>query len=670
MNVFKECIHADLRDKAAMFMGIEFESETKPHPKTRPSPFITMTVLQLSVLSQYAGLLADAGEREAAVEMLLEVFTPEDLNGNPFADGNNVMHLAAFLQLRHTLDLLVAHGGDPWLKNGRGLTAYDILLAVTDDDFASAIYLQKDASSFRTVQATGDTLPSSLPIQHKIREAAIAEDVDTTKAGLHQVNSAIPLRTRGPARMRQHGAAHEGASIQLDINDGPQVFQLTFGQDSGAGVSSQAETRPRCYIPRRFDAALEGFDEVEEENDDSIRLVEQDAIDLDQRRQSFYHHQHYHYDHSSSDESDTESDTALYEDQTCYHKMRSNRHGTRAAMPLYSILKRPAGWPPQDMSPEQRHAYQAYQAYVATLHLLPTRNTGRSDQSFSTSTAGGGSQEDKKRVRWQPVKKVRIFRRHLYHQSDDDSQEDEPAVSEQFEEPVEDHTLAVFDSPYDSVRPVTPSAHFSSPVEMSADDRSVVPACSSPLPPAHFTRPLPELPKQMESIRSLRDSCKSISRAATPPPLALVQDFSEKPAKSRGIPGLWSPRNPGSSPYAAPRFSMSESRLGSLAKATFRRSESQDDEPMGENKVVSPTRSRSALAILDSPQWFCKAFAETISPLSSLSRATGKDSIRSRPSIPTPGCDGTGPTEDNIKHASLSKADQDGFKGNWSARSK
>jgi len=73
MNVFKECIHADLRDKAAMFLGIEFESETKPHSKARPSPFITMTVLQLSVLSQYAGLLADAGEREAAVEMLLEV---------------------------------------------------------------------------------------------------------------------------------------------------------------------------------------------------------------------------------------------------------------------------------------------------------------------------------------------------------------------------------------------------------------------------------------------------------------------------------------------------------------------------------------------------------------------------------------------------------------------
>ncbi|KAF9276959.1 hypothetical protein BGZ68_009637 [Mortierella alpina] len=660
MNVFKECIHGDLRDKAAMLLGIEFESETKPHSKTRTgiSPFITMTVLQLSVLSQFAGLPADAGEREAAVEMLLEVFTPEDLNGNPFADGNNVMHLAAFLQLKRTLDLLVAHGGDPWLKNGRGLTAYDILLAVTDDDFASAIYLQKNTGSLRTVQATGHMLLYPQPVQPEIREVASAEKVGTTTTALHQV------------RVRQHDAVHESDSIQLNMNDGPQVFQLTFDQNNGTGTPSQTETRPRCYIPRRFDAALEGFDEVEEENDDSIRLVEQDALDMDQRRQTFYHHQHYHYNHNSSDESDAESDLALYQDQTCYHKMRSARHHVKAPTPLYSILKRPVGWPPQDMSPEQKHAYQAYQAYVSTLDLQPRKSIGcRPDQSLSMSTAGGGSLGNKKRVRWQTVKKVRIFRRHLYHQSDDDSQEDEPAVSEQFEEPMEDHPLAPLDSPYDSVRPMTPSAHFSLPVQTDMDRHTEIFTVGSPLPPANYTRPLPELPReQKEPIQSLVNICKSISRTTTPSPLALVQEFSEKPAKSRGITGLWSPRKLDSSPYTSPRFSMSESRLGSLAKATFKRAESQDA-PVCEDKTVSSTRSRSALAILDSPQWFCKTFTETISPLSSLSRATGRDSIRTRPSIQASD-GGLKSTEDHVEHASLSDDDQDSLRGSWAARSK
>ncbi|KAF9950096.1 hypothetical protein BGZ72_008173 [Mortierella alpina] len=656
MNVFKECIHADLRVKAATLLGIEFESETKPHSKTRISPFVTMTVLQLSVLSQYAGLPADAGEREAAVEMLLKVFTPEDLNGNPFADGNNVMHLAAFLQLKLTLDLLVAHGGDPWLKNGRGLTAYDILLAVKDEHFASAIYFQKNKGSLRPVQAIGNTTPSATLTQQETRKAATAQEVYSTATTMHQGNGSLSTHRGVPASIWQNETVHEGGSIQLDMNDGPQVFRLTFDQDNGAGTSLQTETRPRCYIPRRFDAALEGFEEVEEENDDSIRLVEQDAIDMDQRRQSFYHHQHhqqYHYNHSSSDDSDAESDIALYQDQTCYRRMRSRRYGTKGPTPLYSILKRPAGWPPQDMSPEQKHAYQAYQAYVATLKLQPKRkDNGHSD---------GVMAESKKRVRWQTVKKVRIFRRHLYHQSDDDSQDEGPAVSEQFEEPVEDHSLASFDSPYDSVRPMTPTAHCSSPVPMF--DHMDATTISDPLPSASYTRPLPELPQQKEATKSLLEGRKSISRAMTPPPLALVQDVSEKPAKARGIPGLWSPRKLSSSPYAVPRFSMSESRLGSLAKATFKRIESQDDEPGREDKTVSTTRSRSALAILDSPQWFCKAFAETISPLSSLSRATGKDLLKIRPPIPS-----SSNTLDD--HASHSDDDQDGFRGSWSAGSR
>ncbi|KAF9572376.1 hypothetical protein EC968_009950 [Mortierella alpina] len=665
MNVFKECIHAELRDKAATFLGIEFEGETNPHSKTRLSPFITMTVLQLSVLSQYAGLPADAGEREAAVEMLLEVFTPEDLNGNPFADGNNVMHLAAFLQLRLTLDLLVAHGGDPWLKNGRGLTAYDILLAVTDDHFASAIYLQKDSGSLRTVQATGDTPLSYTPIAHEIREAAIAEELDITETSLHPGTGAIPLYRKSSVRVRQKDAAVEGRPIQLDMNDSPQVFQLTFDQDRGAGVSTLTATRPRCYIPRRFDAALEGFDEVEEESDDSIRLVEQDALDLDQRRQSFYHHQHYHYNHNSSDESDADSDIVPDQDQTCYYKIRPDGHDTRAPIPLYSILKQTAGWPPQDMSPEQKQAYQAYQAYVSTLHLQSRRNTEcRSDPSPD-------SRRNKKRVRWQPVKKVRIFRRHLYQPSDGDSQEDEPAVSEQFEEPVEDHPLAPFDSPYDSVRPMTPSAQCWPPTQMGADDHNDVSAIGHPSPPSNYTRPLPEIPQPTEPIGSPHDSPrKSISRTLTPPPLALVQDFSEKPAKSRGIPGLWSPRKAASSPYAMSRFSMSESRLGSLAKAISKREESQDDELVCGNKTISPTRPRSALAILESPPWFCKAFAETLSPLGSLSRATGRDFVKSRPSIPI-SCGDLKSTEDHhVEHAPVSDEQQDGLGGSWSARSK
>ncbi|KAF9985643.1 hypothetical protein BGZ65_010285 [Modicella reniformis] len=121
MCVYKDCIPRVLRHRASALLGIEFGE----------SPcYMVMTALQLSVLIQYTSMSADEEKRAKVVEMLVKESSVEDINGNFIGDRCNVLHLAAFLNLKPTMQLLINHGGDPSIENGFGLNADDIMQAV------------------------------------------------------------------------------------------------------------------------------------------------------------------------------------------------------------------------------------------------------------------------------------------------------------------------------------------------------------------------------------------------------------------------------------------------------------------------------------------------------------------------------------------------------------
>ncbi|KAG0202419.1 hypothetical protein BGX28_005051 [Mortierella sp. GBA30] len=609
MSVFKDCIRPDLRTKATILLGVEFESSTDLHDTApRMSAFITMTVLQLSVLSQSAGLPADAGEREAAVEMLLEVFTPENINGDVFGDSNNVMHLAAFLQLNITLEMLVAHGGNPLIENGRGLTAYDVFRAVKDDQFDIDSFLCNKTT--RTQGEPQDNIMESSQAKG-VRKAAGAEEIDITAQLHHHLSPKTHYSLREDDKNYSQHYVSDGT--ELEMSDGPQVFQLTFDDDAEEEAQPRTMAQRRCYSPQKLDDLTECNAE-EDESEDSIRLVEQDAFELDQRRQLFYQQQTFPFYTGSDVESDLDSDDGLHQDTECYFKALCHQPESNTQTQLYSILKNSPGWPPQTRNLNQKRTYEVYQNYIATLHLQPNSES----ISQSTSQAQGTAAEVKKCVRWRPVKKVRIFRRYLNYSSDEDSEAEEPPVSDPFEAPVEDHFDNALNSPYQAIRPMT-SGGSDSPPLYKDKDKGVNAAGEGSLPLMNYTRPLPEIPRQKERFKFSFSTRKSISRSTTPPPLALGDCTLSNLVKPKRTSGLWSPRS-SSSPYSMPNFSISESRLASVARMTFKHDTSKEDEE-SPHRPLSPVRSGSALGILESPQWLLNTFARPGSPSNSLSRA-------------------------------------------------
>ncbi|KAF9363517.1 hypothetical protein BGX34_003914 [Mortierella sp. NVP85] len=118
LSVHSDSIPKILQRRASTLLGIGFgESDT-----------MMMTPLQLSILTLYTSTSTDKRKRADVVEMLES--SAEEINGGNIGDKCNVLHLAAFLNLKSTMQVLIDHGGDPSIENGFGLSAEDILKAI------------------------------------------------------------------------------------------------------------------------------------------------------------------------------------------------------------------------------------------------------------------------------------------------------------------------------------------------------------------------------------------------------------------------------------------------------------------------------------------------------------------------------------------------------------
>ncbi|KAF9186493.1 hypothetical protein BGZ50_002425 [Haplosporangium sp. Z 11] len=618
MNVLKDCIPDDLRKMAKTILGIEFAGIGRANSKnSKASSFMPMTVLQLSVLVQYTSLRSEADQRQAVVKMLVKVFSPDEINGNAFGNNCNVLHLAAFLRMRETLDLIIAHGGDPLIENGCGLSALEILQAVTAKGFDIEKILEEKAMSFRNLfnGKCETAVPGSYLTQGCIgvgREAAVMEEVDIEKL--------------------EADSQHDDSSLELDMDDNPQVFHLTFDDkpDNGPLVLNSN----RRSASRLYDAPSADGNESEGDLEDSVRLVEQDASCID-------HHLQYSYyiNDTSEAESDPDPDPESYQDPTYYFRCMSLAQRKKRIFPLSSILKDTPGWPPEDMTPRQELGFRAYREYLSTLQVQPKlrRSPLTSPVTEAAASADGGVIATTKRttVRWEPIKKIRVFQRHSQYQPN----EDEALHTEQYEhyeEPIVDRAESP-SSPYDFVRPMTPIepspssqatrttiyTNASNPTNNSSVDLSAavegVPAFPT------YTRPLPQIP---QSENSQMKSSIIRSRSVTPPPrLVLSEDTAKGPfavAVSKRIPGIWSPRIL-RSPFPTPMFSASDPELVltsiTKAKAKDRHASTSSNDSMNKD-VISPTRSSSAMTILDtSSQWVSKMFKNTVSPTGSISKA-------------------------------------------------
>ncbi|KAG0245300.1 hypothetical protein BGX31_007636 [Mortierella sp. GBA43] len=124
MRVHKDYIPRVLQRRASTLLGIEF-GETDG-----TVTFMTLTALQLGILLLYTSTAADRGVRAKVVDMLVKESTAEEINEGYIGDRSNALHLAAFLNLTSTMQLLTQHGGDPLIDNGFGLSAEDIMMAV------------------------------------------------------------------------------------------------------------------------------------------------------------------------------------------------------------------------------------------------------------------------------------------------------------------------------------------------------------------------------------------------------------------------------------------------------------------------------------------------------------------------------------------------------------
>ncbi|KAG0264439.1 hypothetical protein BG011_006798 [Mortierella polycephala] len=623
MSVLKDCIPDDLREMAKIILGIGFSGIDRDNSKNgKASSFMQMTVLQLSVLVQYTSLHPEANQRQAVVEMLVKVFSPDEINRIVFGNNCNVLHLAAFLKMEATLDLIIAHGGDPLIENGCGLNALETLQAVTAKGFDIGNFLAEKAMRLR--DSSDDKCETAMSGGYLAqgcndvgREAAAMEEVDIEKLESDS----------------QH--ADDDSSLELDMDNSPQVFHLTFDDEPDDGPLVLDSNRR--YVSHPYDAPSSGGSESEGDLENSVRMVEQDAHYTD-------HHLQYSYYISDNleAESDPDSDMESYQDPAYYFRRMSLAQCKERIAPLSSILKDTPGWPPENMTTKQELEFRAYREYLSTLQVQPVQpklQNGSLKPSVTEAAANAGGEAiavtRRMTVRWDPVKKVRVFQHHTQYQPD----EDEVLHIEQYEH----HEEAVVDraespsSLYDYARPMTPIepspssqatstafyANTSNFINNSSVDLSAavegVPAFPT------YTRPLPQIPQWENS--QMRSSIAR-SRSVTPPPQLVLSEDTTKgtlaAAVSKRVPGIWSPRIL-KSPFPTPMFSASDPELvlTSIAKtkAEEQHTSASSDDGMSD-EAMSPSRFSSAMTILDaSSQWVSKVFKNTVSPTGSISKA-------------------------------------------------
>lgn len=596
-----------------------------------------------------------------------------------FGDGNNALHLAAFLNMESTLHVLIAFGGSPLLANGRGLSAFDILFEVTPAGLAPPSLRPHRASypcSFKeNVAPATITLTRAASVASSIKRAHSSEIPhfasvsyphqpfsSTTSAHVTHENTyrskneiegepvySISTPVRSSADCEFVGDS-DSLELELELDDGPQDFQQTENGDKDSLddylVSRDALGRSLISDNKAF---ADGYDHDDLDIFDcgnNAHLVEKDAQDMDPY---YFHHNglelQFLQEQLELDEFESQK-IHLHEDLTCFLRIRSGPSLIANGAHLVSILKNRHAWRPQDLSIEHAQSFEAYEDYTERLQLQ------RKPDDFHIDDLRHQASYEKT-VQWNNIKQVREYQRHMNCQLDMDGW-DGLLVSEPYDEPVDDSFVPTA-SPYDIVRPVTPVRPRSHALSMNINNSrldlsraDVTGRTSSPLPHG-ADRPLPDIP---QSVRESAISSFFGYRKGTPPPPSVSKarttvvgtvsspvpsqaNDQVKPASSRPFSKrlsatslLWNSKRPGS-PFSKMPFSSSDIQL---------RTPTMTSSSDGVLSEFAPGQRDSTEYLpslaTDSSQWMPRMLRSLTSPPNSLSKARSRSSLDSSQSIP------------------------------------
>lgn len=572
--------------------------------------------------------------------------------------------------MESTLHVLIAYGGNPLLPNGRGFSAFDILFEVTPAGLAPPTSLRSHRASYPSCSFKENVEP---PTTTLARVASLSTTMRTSPSdGPHPTFQPFSsITTVPPAHEHiQHTESQDedetdyyratsvrstaecevvddNDSLELNLDDGPQVFQQTDQCDEDSLdedlPSRDALGRSLVFNNKAF---ADGYDHdylTGYSGSNTAHLVEEDAQGMDP---NYVHRKElelrFLQDQSELDEFERR-EPQLHEDLTCFLRIRPDRPNlTASGERLVSILKNRQAWRPEQMSIEHAQSFEAYENYTERLQLQRKPDVSRGDDSHHRLA-------HEKSVQWNNVKEVREYQRHMNCQLEMDGW-DGLLVSEPYDEPVDDSFVPTA-SPYDIVRPVTPVRPRSHALSMGFNSSSFdlsgdMGRASSPLPDG-YSRPLPEIPQ------SAKSSFFGYRKGMPPPPsflskakanLAITASSStsqdDEQAKSSSTrpfskrlsasPVLWNSKRPGS-PFA--KMSVSSSDIQSRSTSVA----SSSDGGFTDSTFVLGQRDSTEVALpllTDSSQWVPRIFRNLTSPPGSLSRARSRGSLDSSQSIP------------------------------------
>ncbi|KAG0363118.1 hypothetical protein BGZ54_008317 [Gamsiella multidivaricata] len=363
-----------------------------------------------------------------------------------------------------------------------------------------------------------------------------------------------------------------------DIVEAQRHSQKTrYRQDDG--LDGEAETWHTTNVSplriRQKDRADSALFDVEGHSDsgyehlsdtgESSKLVELDLADKDQLpyRNQEQHQQEYNWCGSDdTEENDPGYSIGLHEDLAWHQRIRFCSSYPSDVTPLYSILKNRHGGQLELYAEKSKEilAFQAYQDYIAGLQIrLRSRVHPQSIASFEKDDT---SISNKKAVHWSSTKRIRIYQRHI-NQEGIHLDQGGFDLSEEYEEHIQDQCSSNPSLCTESSTTLDGNNMYgsSSPYDRfnnSSLDLSAVRALS--ITPAYY-RPLPEIPKIVESGHSSERRRQLQQPTAEPPTLVTSENSSRLSSAVNTVRGprpLHSHIELSSSPLSTPLISASE----------------------------------------------------------------------------------------------------------------
>ncbi|KAI8603758.1 hypothetical protein EDD21DRAFT_441738 [Dissophora ornata] len=545
LQVSVECIPSPMRRMATALLGIEFEDSR------RLSRLMDITALQLSVLSQYTSLTSDTEEREKVIEMLVEEFSPSEINGSCIGNKSNVLHLAALLNMTSTLDLLVAHGGDPLINNGCGLNAYDIFHAVRTEWFdanghsiqKASVYEQKATEVSHKPEVEGATTETMAPAPSIVKVSPLQ---------IHKNGTACPGFSSTNQDKVSNGSMGY-CSPEVKIRDGLQVRQPTSGSDSNdlTSMHLMEATEYQSCQSQSFDGTVFDGDEDPEYDEDLTCSLEQ-RLDIEQQQQ----HSSCRSGSDVSDKFDSGNDVGLHQYLVNYDRTSLKRP---PVPPIYSILKNRYPLPILENGKEPPPEFQDYQAYISRLHL---RQKSKAFVPPLAETEDPEPASRGKSVQWDTVKSVRVYRRHINPMSDNENLDDGPPVLEDYEEPVQEDIDSPT-APYIPMGSEAPSQPQCTSIYRSMghyqqfnSSRLDLNAGGMQSSASKYGRPLPEIPSN-KAAKHCWTERRALKRSANPPPRLLLSESFKRSDVER----LSQDSEPLKKSFSAPLFSAGEPQV-------------------------------------------------------------------------------------------------------------